>query len=142
MRGCEVGCYLGYGVLWTVCAGGLGLRRVFAGQADGMVALKDLIAWFSIAADLCGYFSIGSVVNGLWVMPSRGGALTIPSEIRRKYGLRNGSCVEFIEPDGGVLIVPVVPLEDVYGADRDRKEVVYRMIRELQDERRKEATDE
>ena len=70
------------------------------------------------------------------------GTVTIPSEIRKKYGSRKGSRVRFIETNEGVLIVPVVPLEDLYGADRDRKEIVYRMIRELQDERRKEATDE
>jgi len=70
------------------------------------------------------------------------GTVTIPAEIRRKYHLRKGSRVEFVETDEGVMIVPVVPLEDLFGADKDKKEIVYRMIRELQDERRKEASEE
>ena len=67
------------------------------------------------------------------------GTVTIPAEIRKKYQLRKGSRVEFVDTDEGVLLVPVVPLEELHGADRDRKETVYRMIRELQEERREEA---
>jgi len=70
------------------------------------------------------------------------GTVTIPSEIRRKYRLKKGSQVEFIETDEGVLIVPVVPLEDLFGADRDKKETVYQMIRDLQEDRRKETSEE
>jgi len=68
------------------------------------------------------------------------GAVTIPSEIRRRHGVETGSRVEFVETDEGVLIVPVVPLAELRGVDRDREEVVYRMIRELQAEHRREAS--
>jgi AbrB family looped-hinge helix DNA binding protein len=70
------------------------------------------------------------------------GTVTIPAEIRKKYRLRKGSRVEFVETDEGVLLVPVVPLEELHGADSGRKETVYRMIRELQEERREEAPGE
>jgi AbrB family looped-hinge helix DNA binding protein len=70
------------------------------------------------------------------------GTVTIPSEIRKRYRLKKGSRVEFVETDEGVLLVPVVPLEDLFGADKDKKETVYKMIGELQDERRKEASEE
>lgn len=70
------------------------------------------------------------------------GTVTIPSKIRKKFRLKRGSRVEFVETDEGVLIVPVVPLEDLFGADRDKKEIVYQMIKKLQDERRKEASEE
>ncbi len=70
------------------------------------------------------------------------GTVTIPVEIRKKYMLRKGSRVEFIETDEGVLLVPAIPLEELFGADKDVKETVYQMIRELQEERRKEASEE
>ncbi|MCR6691915.1 MAG: AbrB/MazE/SpoVT family DNA-binding domain-containing protein [archaeon YNP-LCB-003-016] len=63
------------------------------------------------------------------------GTVTIPAEIRRKYGLKKGSRVKFIETDGGILLVPIIPLEDLFGVDREAKEAVYQMIRELQEER-------
>jgi len=70
------------------------------------------------------------------------GTVTIPSEIRKRYSLKKGSRVEFVETDEGVLIVPVIPLEDLFGADKDQKEIVYKMIRALQEERRGEASEE
>ena len=65
------------------------------------------------------------------------GTITIPAEIRKKYKLRKGSRVKFIETDGGILLVPIVPLEDLFGIDKNAKETVYQMIRELQEERRR-----
>jgi hypothetical protein len=50
--------------------------------------------------------------------------------------------VKFIEIEGGILIVPIVPLKDLFGIDRDARETVYQMIRELQEERRREAPEE
>jgi len=70
------------------------------------------------------------------------GTVTIPAEIREKYKLRKGSRVEFVETDEGVLLVPVIPLENLFGADKNAKETVHQIIRELQEERRKEASEE
>jgi AbrB family looped-hinge helix DNA binding protein len=70
------------------------------------------------------------------------GTVTIPAEIRKKYRLGKGSCIEFVETDEGVLLVPVIPFEDLFGVDKAIKETVYQMIKELQEERRKEASDE
>ena len=70
------------------------------------------------------------------------GTVTIPAEIRRKYRLKKGTRVEFIETSDGVMIVPVLPLKDLFGQDRDSKETVYRMIREIEDERRGETSEE
>ncbi|MGC8848954.1 MAG: AbrB/MazE/SpoVT family DNA-binding domain-containing protein [Candidatus Bathyarchaeia archaeon] len=70
------------------------------------------------------------------------GTVTIPAEIRRKYKLTKGSRVKFIETGEGILLVPVIPLQDLFGADKDEKETAFRMIRELQEERRKEASEE
>jgi AbrB family looped-hinge helix DNA binding protein len=70
------------------------------------------------------------------------GTVTIPVEIRRKYKLKRGSRIKFVEADEGVLLVPAIPLEQLFGADKAIKETVYQMIRELQEERRKEASEE
>jgi AbrB family looped-hinge helix DNA binding protein len=69
------------------------------------------------------------------------GTVTIPAEIRKKYRLKKGTRVEFIETSEGVMIVPVLPLQDLFGSDRDSKETVYRMIREIEDERRRETSE-
>lgn len=68
------------------------------------------------------------------------GTVTIPAEIRRKHNLKKGSKVKFIDTEKGALIVPVFSLVDLRGIDKDRKEIVYKMIRELQSERRQEAS--
>lgn len=70
------------------------------------------------------------------------GTVTIPAEVRKKYKLRKGSRVKFIETDEGILLVPVIPLEDLFGADKNFKKTVYQMIKELQEERRREASEE
>jgi len=70
------------------------------------------------------------------------GTVTIPAEIRKKYRLRKGPRVEFVETDEGVLLVPGFPLEDLFGADKAIKETVYQVIKELQEEKRKEASEE
>jgi AbrB family looped-hinge helix DNA binding protein len=69
------------------------------------------------------------------------GTVTIPVEFRRRLGLKRGSQVDFVDTDEGVLIVPVIPFEGLRGADRHRKEMVHRMIMEIQRERAKEAVE-
>lgn len=70
------------------------------------------------------------------------GTVTIPVDVRRKLGLNKGSRVDFVQTDGGVLIVPVIPFDRLHGVDRDKKKLVYKMIRELHEEHRREAIDE
>lgn len=70
------------------------------------------------------------------------GTVTIPARIRKKYNLRKGSRVEFIETDSGIMLIPVVPLESLFGADAGSRDLVLEMVRELHKERRKEASDE
>jgi AbrB family looped-hinge helix DNA binding protein len=70
------------------------------------------------------------------------GTVTIPAEVRKKYKLRKGSRVKFIETDEGILLVPVIPLEELFGTDKNVKKIVHQMIKELQEERRREASEE
>ncbi|MBO3832615.1 MAG: AbrB/MazE/SpoVT family DNA-binding domain-containing protein [Candidatus Brockarchaeota archaeon] len=69
------------------------------------------------------------------------GTVTIPAEIRKKYKLKKGSRVKFIETGEGILLVPVIPLEELFGADKNFKKITYQMIKELQEERRREASE-
>jgi len=53
--------------------------------------------------------------------------------------LGKGSRVEFVETDEGILLVPIIPFEDLFGADKAIKGTVYGMIKELQAERSRES---
>jgi len=70
------------------------------------------------------------------------GTVSIPSNLRNKYGLRKGAKVEFIDTEEGIVIVPVVPIESLFGVDRSRKKLVREMIREIHEERRREASED
>jgi AbrB family looped-hinge helix DNA binding protein len=67
------------------------------------------------------------------------GTVTVPAEVRRKLGLGKGSQVDFVETDQGVLIVPIVPFENLRGVDKNKRKIVHQMIREIQRERALEA---
>ncbi len=48
---------------------------------------------------------------------TRKGQVTIPVELRRKYGLRVGMKVEVTDSKTGVLLKPIPRMEDWAGAD-------------------------
>lgn len=70
------------------------------------------------------------------------GTVSIPSHMRRKHGLQKGAKVEFMDTEEGILMVPIVPLEALFGADKSRKKLVRDMIREIHEERRHEASED
>ncbi|MBS7644206.1 AbrB/MazE/SpoVT family DNA-binding domain-containing protein [Candidatus Bathyarchaeota archaeon] len=70
------------------------------------------------------------------------GTVTIPAEVRRKYGIRKGSKVEFIETEEGILIVPIPRFEELFGVDREYRDRILQMVRDLEKERREEAAHE
>lgn len=65
--------------------------------------------------------------------------VTIPSSIRRKYGIEEGSKVQFVEVDGAIVLVPVKTLTEMGGLDKRRGKVLMEGVRELNREHRKEA---
>jgi AbrB family looped-hinge helix DNA binding protein len=65
------------------------------------------------------------------------GTVTIPVKIRKKYNLKRGSKVKFVETESGALLIPSPSFEELRGVMK--KEVAYKIIRELQEERRREA---
>ena len=65
--------------------------------------------------------------------------VTIPAKIRSKYGIKEGSKVEFVENEDGILFVPLKTLHELRGALKDHEKAVKQGIRELNREHREEA---
>ena len=65
--------------------------------------------------------------------------VTIPSAIRRKYGIKQGTKVQFVETDGAIVLVPVKTLSEMSGMDKAHAKLLTEGIRELDREHRKEA---
>jgi len=65
--------------------------------------------------------------------------VTIPARIMRKYGIKQGSKVEFVELEDSVLMVPLKSLGELRGVDKEHREVLLDAIRELNVEHRKEG---
>ena len=65
--------------------------------------------------------------------------VTIPSSIRRKFGIKEGDKVQFVEVDGAVMMIPVKSLAEMHGMFRDHAKTLIEGVRELDREHRKEA---
>lgn len=65
--------------------------------------------------------------------------VTIPAKIRRKYGLRQGSKIEFAEIEEGVLLVPLKSLRELRGVAKEKSGLLVSAVKELEREHRKEA---
>ena len=65
--------------------------------------------------------------------------VTIPSRIRRKYGLRQGNKVEFVEVEEGLFLVPLKSLRELRGAAKQKSDLLVSAVRELEKEHREEA---
>jgi len=65
--------------------------------------------------------------------------VTIPARIRRKYGIKDGDKVEFIDSNGSILLIPLKSLEELRGADLKHRKLVVQGIKELERERRRDA---
>jgi AbrB family looped-hinge helix DNA binding protein len=65
--------------------------------------------------------------------------ITIPSSLRRKYGIKNGDKVQFVEVDGAIMMIPVKSLTEMHGMFREHAKDLIKGVRELDREHRKEA---
>ncbi len=65
--------------------------------------------------------------------------MTMPSKLREKYGIREGSRVSFVEKESGVLVVPVAGVSSLFGMGASRKEKILAAVRELEREHDEEA---
>lgn len=67
---------------------------------------------------------------------TRLGTVTIPIPIRRKYGISKGSKVRFVETDEGIQLVPLVSIKNLFGADKEKEDVIHSMVRDILSERK------
>lgn len=65
--------------------------------------------------------------------------VTIPAKMMRKYGIKQGDKIDFIEQDVGILMLPKKRLIDYYGIDEAHADEIKRWIKELDEEHRREA---
>lgn len=65
--------------------------------------------------------------------------VTIPSRIRRKYDLRQGSKVAFVEIEEGIFLVPLKTLRGLRGAAGKGASHMVEAASELEAEHREEA---
>jgi len=65
--------------------------------------------------------------------------VTIPANIRRKHGIKEGTKIEFVEVNGSILLIPLKTLKELRGIDKKHRRLVIRGIKELETERRREA---
>ncbi|MEM1951584.1 MAG: AbrB/MazE/SpoVT family DNA-binding domain-containing protein [Candidatus Nitrosocaldus sp.] len=64
------------------------------------------------------------------------GTISIPIPLRRKYGITKGSKMKFIDDDDGIRLIPLVSLRGMFGIDKENRDVVMRMLKEILDGRR------
>ena len=58
--------------------------------------------------------------------------VTIPSKIRKKYALRRGAKVEFVEINEGVLLVPLISLRELRVAAKENYDAIIKGIEKLE----------
>ncbi len=62
--------------------------------------------------------------------------ITIPAQVRARLGIREGSKVEFVETEEGVLLVPLKTLKELRGVFKAHDREMRQAIRELEREHR------
>ncbi len=67
--------------------------------------------------------------------------INIPASIRKKYGIKEGDKVVFMETDRGIMLLPVPPLTELFGSGRIHRDKLIRAVRELEAEHRREAAE-
>ena len=67
------------------------------------------------------------------------GLIALPKEIVEKYGLREGSELLLRDEGGRMTLEPRYSIKDLFGMASEHAEAIYEAIRELHEERRREA---
>lgn len=68
---------------------------------------------------------------------SKNGMITLPAEIRKRYKIKIGDEVGFIEEDGEYKIIPILKMEDLI--DPTQLEATKELIRRMRKERDEEV---
>ena len=67
--------------------------------------------------------------------------VNIPARLRRRYNIKPGSKIVFVEKDSEILLVPVPTIDQLFGIDRNHSQTLLEAARELNIERRREAAE-
>ncbi|MDV3244912.1 MAG: AbrB/MazE/SpoVT family DNA-binding domain-containing protein [Nitrososphaerales archaeon] len=67
--------------------------------------------------------------------------VNIPASIRKKYGIKEGDKVAFVESDRGLLLLRVPPLNELFGSGRIHRNKLIHAVRELEAEHRREVAE-
>jgi AbrB family looped-hinge helix DNA binding protein len=66
--------------------------------------------------------------------------INIPAKIRKRYSIKEGSKIIFVEnEDGRLELIPVPKLMDLFGAGYEQRRELLSGINELESEHRREA---
>ena len=65
--------------------------------------------------------------------------VNIPASIRKKYGIRKGDKLAFVETEHGLTVIRIPPLSEVYGSGVHERHKIIQAIHELETEHRGEA---
>ncbi len=58
------------------------------------------------------------------------------AEIMRKYGIKEGMRVKFVEAKAGPLMIPMLGLDELHGIEKGRKKALIEAVKELEEEHR------
>jgi AbrB family looped-hinge helix DNA binding protein len=64
--------------------------------------------------------------------------INIPASIRRKYGIKQGDKVVFVESEQGIVLIRVPPLNELFGSGRAHRDKLVKAVKELEAEHRSE----
>ena len=67
--------------------------------------------------------------------------INIPASIRKKYNIKEGDKVVFVETENGLMLTRVPPLKELFGSGRDHRDRLIRAVKELEKEHRREAVE-
>ena len=70
------------------------------------------------------------------------GRVVVPARLRRKYGIRPGTKVCFIETDGAILFRPITPhyIRSVCGMLKSKTPITQELLKERAREKRREES--
>ncbi len=65
--------------------------------------------------------------------------VTVPAELREKYGIKEGSKVSFVDQNGVILFIPLKSFSELWGAEEKNADLLREAALDLEEEHRREA---
>jgi len=68
------------------------------------------------------------------------GLIVLPARLRKKYKVKEGSEIVLLDDNGQIILIPRYRIVDLYGIAREHAETIDEMIKEIEEERKNEAS--